>query len=135
MGTAAPGIQIAISGEIAETGANFSMKVYNMRHAALNHLFETSGEGDGGESTFIPGRNTRRFGASGVLETDSGSAPGFGNMGSAAATLTQTFATGRTIAGSALIAQLSIIGGYRRGGYVTTASGVYSGSITESGWS
>lgn len=134
---AASGLQIVTATLIAASGASFNAIIKRLRVSASALMVDTSGSGDGGNSTFIEGKRVYRFSCSGVVQSDSARNPGFNSttgLGGGADTLTLTFATGRTLAGSAFVSNLEIVGGYDDGYYRVTFTGVFTGAVTET-WS
>lgn len=124
------GVAMTISGTLI--GTEFNVKVLAIAVDNQMAMVDVSGVGDAGESTFVPGRTSRRFSFSGFV--DDTSALNMQNVhNTTSATLSIAFDGGtgnQVIAGSVLVSDLDVTGGYTDGLYRVTGQGVFVGALT-----
>jgi hypothetical protein len=131
MATIAPTFVKGCNGTLTCIGLDdtysFQVKVGAFRFRKVRPLEDTSGYGDGCNSTFHDTINYHNFSCDGWLITNGN--PGFGNMGGSGCTIVLTADTGRTITGTLKIEVFDVDHRYSRNVPVHI-TGRFSGAVT-----
>ena len=121
---------MTISGDTL--GTDFNVKVKGILVDRQMNMVDTSGVGDSGESSYVPGRAVTRFSFTGFVE-DSNPLQMENILHTTSGVLTINFdgaTAAQVISGNVLMSDLDVSGGYTDGLYRVTGQGVFTGALT-----